>query len=299
MRKETRAMGIVLALVLALVLSITSTGVAQAASNPVRDMPESVEAGADFKVTVTWTAPADSFNAIGLTDTADATANMAVSGDKHWCTPNADQVKIPANNIIEYLWFGPYNNGTEFTAVYSVHVPTRTPEGEYTFDGNLLYYIGGAGPYTEDITGDPVITIEKPKAIFDTDSPENPYPSIFGIHNGTIMSNHTITISKLYTYPCPGTGGHSEYTKIYNDSWSVETLPWEGYKGDWHNLSFKESFKLYAGVEYNYTIITGSYPQIHHNKTLTMPDGEITCTKFIDANGRVYYDWIPAIRLGV
>lgn len=24
----------------------------------------------------------------------------------------------------------------------------------------------------------------------------------------------------------------------------------------------------------------------------------ITCDKFIDANGRIHYDWIPAIRLG-
>jgi hypothetical protein len=45
------------------------------------------------------------------------------------------------------------------------------------------------------------------------------------------------------------TGGHAEYAKIYNDSWSIETLPWDGYVGDWHNLSFLESFKLYANVE--------------------------------------------------
>ena len=152
-------MGIALALVL--VLSITSTGVALVVVNPVRNMPDSVEAGADFTVTVTWTAPADGFNAIGLTDNADATANMAVSGDKSWCTPNADQVKIPANNKIEYAWYGPYSSGTSFTAVYSVHVPTGTPEGNYTFNGNLEYYITGAGPYTEDITGDSVIAVVK------------------------------------------------------------------------------------------------------------------------------------------
>jgi len=52
-----------------------------------------------------------------------------------------------------------------------------------------------------------------------------------------------------------------------------------------------------APYTYNYTIRTGSYPQIHHNRTLIVPNGEIMCTKFTDANGRVYYDWIPAIRL--
>ena len=158
MRKETKVMGIVLALVL--VLSITSTGVAQPSANPVRDMPESVEAGADFSVTVTWTAPADDFNSIGVHDEANARANMAVSGDKGWCTPNANSVK-PENNIIEYVWYGPYNSGTSFTAVYNVHVPTAVSEGNYTFDGNLEYYIAGAGPYTEDITGNSVITVVK------------------------------------------------------------------------------------------------------------------------------------------
>ena len=162
MRKETKVVGIVLALVLtiALVLSIISTGVAQAAANPVRDMPESVEVGADFTVTITWTAPADNFNAIGLTDNANATANMAVSGNAGWCSPNAD-AKTTVNNIIEYVWFGPYSIGTGFTAVYSVHVPIGAPEGNYTFDGNLSYYIAGSGAYTEDIAGDSVIRVVK------------------------------------------------------------------------------------------------------------------------------------------
>ena len=49
--------------------------------------------------------------------------------------------------------------------------------------------------------------------------------SISGTHNGTIKPNVIIKVSKLYTYPCSGTGGHTEYVKIYNDSWSIETLP--------------------------------------------------------------------------
>jgi hypothetical protein len=37
--------------------------------------------------------------------------------------------------------------------------------------------------------------------------------------------------------------------------------------------------------EYNYTIITGSYPQIHHRLTLPAANGWINCTKYRDANG--------------
>jgi len=130
--------------------------------------------------------------------------------------------------------------------------------------------------------------------VFDMDS--GTYPSIMGNHTGTIKPNHDVIVNRMYTYPCAGTGGHSEYVKFENASWNI-TANWKGYKGDWHNITFDEHFTLYAGFEYNYTICTGSYPRIHHNKTLTVPDGEITCTEFIDANGKRYDDWIPAIKL--
>jgi parallel beta-helix repeat protein len=133
--------------------------------------------------------------------------------------------------------------------------------------------------------------------IFDTGTPEEPYPSIYGTHNGTITPSRTITVSTLYTYPCEGTGGHTEYVRIWNGSGIIAETHWNGYKEDWHNLTFPETSILEADKTYNYTIRTGSYPQIHHNTTLTVPDGIITCTRFTDANGQVYYDWIPAIKL--
>jgi len=134
---------------------------------------------------------------------------------------------------------------------------------------------------------------------FDTGKPANPYPSIFGTHNGTITPNQTITVNKLYTYPCAGTGGHTNYARIWNNSCLDVNASWKGYVGDWHNISFNQSFTLVKNKTYNYTIHTGSYPQIHHTDELDVASGTgtITCDKFIDANGRVYYDWIPAIKL--
>ena len=133
--------------------------------------------------------------------------------------------------------------------------------------------------------------------IFDTESPENPYPSISGTHNGTIMPYYNINVSKIYTYSCPGTGGHTEYIKIWNTSnWNV-TATWNGYVGDWHNTSFNEFFTLQANEKYNYTIKTGSYPQIHHTPALPTANGWINSTEFTDANGKKYDNWIPAIRL--
>jgi len=139
---------------------------------------------------------------------------------------------------------------------------------------------------------------EKIESIFDTEAPSNPYPSILGNHTGTITPNADITVSKLYTYPCAGTGGHTEYAAIsYSNGTQIAEAHWNGYVEDWHNISFNTTFTLYENETYNYTIRTGSYPQIIHETPFNATGGTITCDKFIDANGRIYYDWIPAIRL--
>ncbi|NQE46372.1 Cell surface glycoprotein [ANME-1 cluster archaeon GoMg2] len=131
---------------------------------------------------------------------------------------------------------------------------------------------------------------------FDTGSSNKPYPSISGTHNGTIKLNQMITVDKLYMYPCAGTGGHTEYARLWNSTLNV-TATWDGYKEDWHNLSFKEPFSLVAGETYNYSIRTGSYPQIHHESERLTANGWINCTQFTDANGKKHDNWIPAIKL--
>ena len=133
--------------------------------------------------------------------------------------------------------------------------------------------------------------------IFDTGAPTNPYPSIAGTHNGTITTNVDITVSKLYTYPCPSTGGHTEYVKIWNSSGWNATAYWNGYQSAWHTISFNKPFTLFANETYNFTIRTGSYPQIIHEPSFNATGGKITCTNFTDANGVIHYGWIPAIRL--
>jgi len=144
---------------------------------------------------------------------------------------------------------------------------------------------------------------ELPENIFDTGVPENPYPSISGTHTGTITPNQTITVNRLYTYPCAGTGGHTESIELYDENGKlIANGTWKGYIGDYHNITiYNISGAPYATLledhEYNYTIRTGSYPQIHHNTSLLTPNGWINCTKFVDANGKIYDDWIPAIRL--
>ena len=123
------------------------------------------------------------------------------------------------------------------------------------------------------------------------------YPSIPGIHEGTITPSVTITnISRLFTYPCPGTCGHSEEITLWNDTWNI-TARRDKSESDWHVIEFPHSFSLIANHTYYYSIRTGSYPLIIHRHTFTNSYGTINCTSFRDVNGNVYDDWIPAIKL--
>jgi hypothetical protein len=133
-----------------------------------------------------------------------------------------------------------------------------------------------------------------PSLIFDTGP--GGYPSIPGTFTGTLTPSRPLSIARLYTYSCAGTGGHTGYVRIWNSTVEV-TGTWQGYRGgDWRVVALEHSVTLAADETYNLTVRTGSYPQVHHAGTVTLPEGEITCTQFTDVNGKAHL-WIPAIRL--
>jgi len=182
-------------------------------------------------------------------------------------------------------------------------------DSEHVSTGNILHFHvasnGSTTKFNHTVTKEEInnggfeqnITIPAPEPVIDTRP--GGYPSIMGTHNGTIIPDRTITVRKLYTYFCPGTGGHTEYIKIWNETINeYAEAHWNGYiEEDYHNISFNEPLTLKKGVIYNYTIRTGSYPQIIHAKEYPAIGGVIKCEEFIDVNGKRYTDWIPAIRL--
>ena len=173
---------------------------------------------------------------------------------------------------IDYTTTNPAEDCTERTVKVVVHDPVA---GEDSDTGKYI------APCEEE-------------EVFDTGS--GTYPSISGTHTGTIIPSVNVNVSKMYTYPCTGTGGHTEYVRIYGNEVNVSKT-WNGYTGDYHNITFDSPFVLEAGKTYSYEIRTGSYPQIIHATNKTVTGGIITCTRFVDANGKEYTDWIPAIRL--
>ena len=128
-------------------------------------------------------------------------------------------------------------------------------------------------------------------------TPKGKYPSVAGTHKGTIIPNVDIVVDRLETRACEGTGGHTKSIVITNGN-NVWEATWNGYEDDYGTLEFDTVFTLEVDVMYNYTIVTGSYPQIIHTDRLEVPAGVITCNSFVDVNGASYWDWIPSIRLG-
>jgi len=221
--------------------------------------------------------------------------------------------KIYLNNFI--------NNTDNVFSYSSTNIWNSTEPITYTYNGNqYTNYLGnywsdykgsdadkdgiGDTPYIIDGDKDEYPLIEhfehyfmpKKAQIFDTGRPENPYPSISGKFIGTIKTNKKIIATKLYTYACEGTGGHTEHALICNKTWCAYA-EWDGYKGDWMNISFNKTVILMPYETYNITIVTGSYPQIHHTPSLKTENGWINCSEFTDANGKKYKNWIPAIKL--
>ncbi|RJS70404.1 PKD domain-containing protein, partial [Methanophagales archaeon] len=150
-------------------------------------------------------------------------------------TFNASSSYDPDGTIVKYEWdFGDGNitSTTEETINHSY-----SEAGSYEVTLTVTDNDGATNSTTK------IMTVSPPTAIFDTGTPSNPYPSISGTHTGDIIPSQDITVHKIYTYPCEGTGGHTEYARIWNKTWNA-TATWEGYASDWHNITFDKPVVL-------------------------------------------------------
>jgi len=146
-----RLLSLLIVILALMAVTVVPLGVvlAQEAS-PGRVLPDAVQGGETFDVIVNFTAPADNFNAIGLTDLCPDGWNVTL--DETWSTPNAGFVNAVGNKA-EIMWFGPYESGTTFSALYKVTVPDDASLGIYVFSGSVEYYVGEEGPFVGNITG--------------------------------------------------------------------------------------------------------------------------------------------------
>ena len=245
-----------------------------------------------------------------------ARAEVEVTQPDIWVSPTEFNVTLPQNMVSnETLIIGNNGNGALTYSITSgvdwlSESPTSgtvSPSNQTNITVTINTTALDVGEYYANITivnndpdENPVIvpvhlTVGSSGEVEYFDTGSGTYPSISGTHTGTIEPSSNVNVSKMYTYPCVGTGGHTEYVRIYGDVVD-ESKTWDGYTGDYHNITFDSQFTLEAGKTYNYEIRTGSYPQIIHESTKEVTGGTINCTQFTDANEKTYTDWIPAIK---
>jgi len=115
-----------------------------------------VEPGETFEVTVTFAAPVDDFNAIGMTDAAPE--GWLVTVDPAWNTPFGSANTLDPNEA-DFMWYETYDEDQPFQVMYEVLVPAEATPGTYYFDGDIEYHVSTDGPYFEDIGGQQTVTI--------------------------------------------------------------------------------------------------------------------------------------------
>jgi len=196
-----------LVLVLLCISAVLQSGIASAQNaNPARDLPDApVQRGVNFDVIVTFTASSNDFNAIGLID--NVPADWAIQADTTWCTPSADYAKYGSPlNQAEYVWFGPYDIGQEFTALYKVTVPVDSEFDTYLFDGQLGYKIASGARIFKDIGGysSTDVTVADPSTT--PTSTSTPSPTLTPTPASSLTPTPTPAPSFTPT-PIPATGG--------------------------------------------------------------------------------------------
>jgi len=176
---------LVVAMVSGAIVPQIDTASAQSAG-PVRNLPApdptTVERGVTLDVIVTFTAPGDDFNAIGLTD--DVPDGWTIQVDKTWCNPAADQANIVGNQS-QYVWYGPYSSGQTFTAQYKVTIPGDADCVTYPFDGQLGYKIAGSAFTFEAIGGDGTVIVDSPHLGTNPAPPSHDFGTVV---TGTILN---------------------------------------------------------------------------------------------------------------
>jgi len=148
----------------------------------------------------------------GETDTADNTKTIDVYVSlKDWLSVS--------------LTTGTVNPGGRTNITVTFNTTSLSPD-DYYANINIT-----SNDPDESVVTVPVHLIVRPgPLIFDTGS--GTYPSIFGTHIGTITPSCNVNVSRMYTYPYAGTGGHTEYVRIYGNGVDVSKT-WSSYAGDY------------------------------------------------------------------
>ena len=234
--------------------------------------PNMLYRGDTFEVFVNWTAPLDSFCAVGITDLAPAF--FAVEANKTWCSPTADVTNTTGNKV-EIAWYGPYPEGINFTVMYKVTVPATAAPGNHYFPYDncslswLEHSFGGWGPYASCTIGDSEVLVTAPGDIVGETRDVNAnelssvtvtlYEDASGITSDTSTPNYTVTVNTTGDYWLSG----SKNTYFTLDT-NAMPMPRNVYHPDYIDLTTLEL--LGAGYTLDFE---GDYGLVPKNCTMS------------------------------
>jgi hypothetical protein len=200
----------------------------------IRDLPATVTKGQTFPVAITFSAPANDFNAVGLNDLVPAGWTIAL--DETACEPDAS-FSNSADNKAQYIWNGPYSAGTAFTAVYQVTAPAEAAAATYNFSGTLEYYLAGAGPSTIAISGDTQLSVVEGAAV----------QGVTYNVKGEVLSGVTLTLTKDSTtlQVTSGADGSYQITVPAAGEWTL-TASKTGYRNQSQTVTVTELGAAYT-----------------------------------------------------
>ena len=240
--------------------------------NETLKSPNMLYPGDTFEVFVNWTAPLDNFCAIGLTDLAPAF--FAVEANKTWCSPTADVTNTTGNKV-EIAWYGPYANGTSFSAKYKVAVPETAAPGSHYFpyDNCSLSWLEHSfsewGPYASCTIGDSEVLVTAAGDIVGETRDVNAnelsgvtitlYKDASEITSDTSTPNYTITVNTTGDYWLSG----NKYMHFTLDT-NAMPMPRNVYHPDYINLTTLELL----GAGYNLDF-EGDYGLVPKNCTMS------------------------------
>jgi len=149
--------GCLLVMLIGLLIPPVASGAVTGDLAVTRDLPDTVQPGEEFEVTLTFTAPADNFNTVGLGDIPPSGSVWPATVEKADVIPSTVFAGV-VSGTVTVLWVASFRSGQVFTVPYKVTVPAGTTEGSYNFAGTVKYKIGQS-EYQVDITGDSQVDI--------------------------------------------------------------------------------------------------------------------------------------------
>jgi hypothetical protein len=237
--------------------------------NETLKSPNMLYPGDTFEVFVNWTAPLDSFCAIGLTDLAPAF--FGVEANKTWCSPTADVTNVSGNKV-EIAWYGSYAKGINFTVMYKVTVPSAAAPGSHYFPYDncslswLEYSFGAWGPYASCTIGDNEILVTVGGDIAGETRDVNAdelsgvnvtlYENTSEMGSDTSTPNYTMTVNATGNYWLSGSKD-CYFDILTND---LPLIPRNPYHPDYINLTTLEL--LAAGYTLNFEGDYGLVPVV-------------------------------------